>query len=316
MKTKIIPLVTSMITLACANAYAGGNGSPIFYGNLDAGVIKHQSKSDVSGEAFEVSAGVKGVYKFDGYKIIYNLETEMTKATNARSGESDFEIKNAYIVVPSAYGTLILGPQVESGQQKEMYKVVDIFQTNEAHGNTVSPVWGQRDEVSGMVGYNTPKVGGFYGAIRFLTLEDDNEKDVDAFGARIIYKKDKLYLGLGFVTIASEVLPTSENYERTTFTAGYSFANVDAGFTYEKNEDSPSGDFDVWAVAADMMINEQWSAGLSYIDKDHDVDALDNDGVIGIVRRKLNDDIFVYAEVAAYSLDDMDNYTIGININF
>lgn len=317
---KKLAMLVAVPALSLSTATFAADGAPKVFGNLNVGVTKVDSTTDIDGQAFEAALGVKGAFNLDEYKLIYKLEAEFTDAVNNANGESELEIKNAKVIMPSKYGTFVVAARGESVQQLDMYKVIDIFEVNEANTSTL---WGQPDEASSVFAYKSPTFGNTYVSTAVLTLNssgtpdiNNNDNDVDAFVMRAIYSDKQLYLGVGNVAISSDQTGASETYHRSTFTAGYKFAKADIGLTWEHQGDHPSGsDSDVIGIATDIQLANDWSLGLGYTDRDSENDAKDDSATMVIVRKHLHKNLYAWAEAANYENSD-NNYSVGINVRF
>ena len=319
---KKLPLVAaiSALTLSAITFADSSPTAPTVFGNLNVGVTKVQDTTDIDGQAFEASLGVSGSFKKDNFVVIYRLEADFADATNNDAGEDKVHIKNALAVLPTKYGVFVVAPRVESGQQKELYKPVDIFEINEADSS--SGLWAQPAEATSVFAYVTPKFNNTKVVLAALTLNSApggdinyNDEDVDVRVIRVIHSNDNLYLGAGIVDVSDKQLPTPDRYLRTALTAGYSFDAVKLGLTWEDNKDHPAGNFTVTGATADFKFNDTWSFGAGHTKKDADDNTKDNSATMLIVRNQVADSVYVYAEAADYD-NSSDNYSLGINISF
>jgi len=322
MKKIIQTGLVSSAVMASSLSYAADAqiSTPQLFGNLNIGVSKIENESDLDGQAFEASMGVKGKFSQDTFTLLYKLEAEFTQAVNNDAGQDELEIKNAVAVMPTAYGTFVVAARTESGQQKELYKPVDIFQVNEADAN--SGLWMQPDEASSVFAYVSPKFNHTHVVGAILTLNstpggavNHNDEDADAWVTRIIHDNDELYLAAGVVRLSEKQVPTDKPYYRSVLSAGYTLNQLNLGMTWENNSDHPAGDSEVLGVVADYAINDRWSVGVGHTNRDADNSALDNAATMLIVRNQIMDNVMLYAEVADYD-NTNDNYAIGVNINF
>lgn len=318
-KTIIASAVTTSALLMSGSVLAEAS-QPTIFGNLNAGVTKVQNETDVDGQAFEASLGVKGQFEKEGFTLLYKLEAEFADAVNNDAGQNDLEIKNALAVLPTQYGAFVVAPRTESGQQKELYGKVDIFEVNAADNS--SGLWAQPAAATSVFAWVSPKVNNTHVVGAVLTLNsapggdvNNNDQDVDAWAARIIHSNEDFYLGAGVVGVAEKQLPTDQDYYRFAASAGYTFNNVDLGLTWESNKDHPAGDFDVIGAVADVQLNDTWSVGLGHTKKDADNNSNDNSATLLIVRNQIMDNILAYAEVASFDKSN-DNYSVGLSIDF
>ena len=302
----------------CTSLVAAANTTPDFFGTLNFGVQKIESTSDIDGEAFEASVGVKGNYSVDDFTLIYQLEADLANATNMDDGQGDIEIKNALVVLPSQVGAFIIAPRVESGHQNDMYEMVDIFEINAASDVTL---WGQPEAATSVFAYKTPTYQDTYFVAAALTLNQSgtstnhNQNNLDALALRLLHKGENLYLGMANVFVAKEQFSGSKDYNRPSFTAGYKTAELQLGATLEQQMDHPSGsDASVMGVAADMSMGNGLSAGVGYTERDSENNTLDDNMLAFITRKDLAENIQAWAEVALYD-EGNDNYSAGIKVN-
>lgn len=255
----------------------------------------------------------------DGMKVIYKLETELTKATNQNKGESNIEIKNAMVVLAADSGTYLIAPRVVSGQQVELYKPVDLFVANKAD---TSGLWYQADEATSVFAYVSPKFGDtkLVGAILTLPNSDtdsnnSNGVDMDAWAVRAVHDSGDLYIAAGAVGVAKEQLPTNDDYLRTMVSASYKMGDLTVGGGWESNSKHPSGDADITQVNITYQMNDKLSTSVGYIKRDHSVDANDDSGVLAIVKNQMTPNVFTFAEVAQFDTKK-DNVNLGISVSF
>ncbi len=318
MNKKIASLFAVPALVACISALAA-DGKPSFYGTLSLGVQKVDNQVDVDGSVFEASVGVKGMYKVDDFKLIYKLEADLADAGNMSNGSDDINVKNAVFVLPTGIGAFVIAPRVQSGQQAELYKMVDIFEYNTADTGTL---WGQPDSATSVFAYKTPTFANTHVVAAILTLKQNgtssnyNDNLVDALALRAIHKSGDLYLGVGNVMVSADQTGASKDYNRTALTAGYTMGNVQLGATLEHQGDHPSGsDADVLGVAADVQLGGGYSLGIGYTDRDSENDANDDSMLAFIARKQISDNVYAWAEVGSYNESD-DNYSAGINVDF
>lgn len=157
-------IALATLAIAFCTTSTGVYAAPKVYGQIGARVIDQNDK-DRSMQAYDVRLGVKGKGKYNGVTALYQLEAELTAAINDSSTTSDDDderqITRARLLFPSQYGVFVVAPKTPSGQQKDLYGVVDIFETNEAHSeNGVSSIFDQGETVTHVLAYVTPKIFG------------------------------------------------------------------------------------------------------------------------------------------------------------
>ncbi|WP_372738308.1 porin [Neptunomonas sp.] len=324
MKLKTALISMAVVTCSVQPTIAQADGGPVLFGNLNAGIQKVQGETDLDGQAFEASIGVKGAYKKDDFLMLYKLEAEFTEAVNNEEGKSDLEIKNASIVFPTKYGVFVIEPRGESAHQRDLYGAVDIFENNEADNSTL---WGQPDEGSSVFAYVTPAFNNIVVKAAVLTLNSEgtpnsnyNQNDVDVFDIRVLYENEGLRIGLGNSAASAKQTGANDTFNTTAFTLGYELGNTHLGLTWEHQGDHPApfdSDTDVIGVVADVKLNDGWSVGMGYTDKDSEHDAWDDSATTVIVRKQILENVYAYAEGADYKENTVsDNFSIGINVSF
>lgn len=294
------------------------DGRPLVYGVLNFAAIDKSAGDDLHVQAKEAAFGIRGIYKdpsLGGIKIPYRLELEATKAINNSAGEDIIEIKNAVIAMPSSYGTLVLAARGESGQQRDIYGAVDIFDVYEANRN--GGLYDQPDEASGIIAYVSPEFGGFQITMVNLNLgtaNDDNEEASDANAVRLMYRTKQLTAGVGYVTISDKVVPT-EDYNRVSATAKYSFdGGHTLGTTYEQIKDQPGkGDFETIGVAGSFKFGAGMEANIGHFSQNSDQE---NSATVLSLRKHLNKRVYAYAEVADFDEPDLGHVAVGMQVAF
>jgi len=311
--------MSSLMTTTVYAAPDPEDGRPLVYGNLNFGGVDKSAGDDWHVQAKEAAFGIRGLYKdeaLNGLKFAYRLELEATKLINQSSGEYEMEVKNAVIALPTKYGTFVLAPRGESGQQRDLYGAVELFDVYEANRN--GGIYDQPDEASGIIAYVSPKFGkGFQVVAANLNLgttNDDNDEVSDANAIRLMYRDKKIFAGIGVVSISDKVVPT-DNYNRVAASVKYSFEQGhQIGATYEQIEDHPGlGDFETIGVAGRYKINTTYELNLGHFSQSSD---LENSATVLGLRRHFNERIYAYAEVADFDEPDLGHVALGLSVAF
>lgn len=334
--TSAVALSTALLSgAALADGHA--KNAPVVFGEIDAGVQKTGS-GDIDAEAFDASIGVKGTMVNGSFVAAYQIDAEFAAAANDANGDADIHIQNALIYLPTSLGGFLIAPRVESGQQNDIYKPVDVFQQNTADAGAL---WEQPDEATSVLAYVSPTFANTKVVAAALTLTgfSDNDDDADVLALRIVHSSGPLYLAGGIVQVSdetSEFLSGDKDWTRTALSAGYTFGPVSLGVLFEENDyGNDNRDSEVFGAVVDAKLGGGWSAAIGYTERDAETDsgfggatatftppgggvipsAGDDEAVIAIVRKQLADSVFAYLEGADFENAE-DNISAGINIRF
>ncbi|SEG66761.1 porin [Marinobacterium lutimaris] len=319
-------LFTAVLGANAANAAKPEIPLPEFTMFTSLGVLNVEDK-DYDPEAFEAEFGLKGLVKLDEFKMLYVLNVDVSDAINSEdtggsAGESDIHVKDAKVIFPTQYGTFVLAPRGASGQLRDLYSNINIFEYNETHSGKVTPtgmagIFGQADEGQDILAYVTPAFYNIKFTASALSVREANDNEIDVKSFRLIYDDGALHLGAGLVIADEAMAGADDDYKRAAFSAGYRFSNLDLGATYEINTDTfgPAGDYDSYGLTGRYHFSNGYSAALGYFNKDSDVDANDNDGVVVQVKKTFNANVAAWAEAGSYDITP-DNFAVGVNIKF
>lgn len=282
---------------------------------------------DFDPEAFELELGIKGLVKLDTFKLVYILNADVSDAINSKDtggadGEADIHVKDAKVVLPTKYGTFVIAPRTASGQLRDLYSNINIFEYNETHSGSVTPsgmaIFNQSSEAQDTLVYITPAFNHTKVTFASISIPEDNGVDSDVFAVRALYDDKTFNIGIGAVQADKALAGTAtENYSRYAMTAGYQFEQFSLGATYEINQETfgPNGDFDAYGVAGRYQLGKGLSLAAGYYDKDSDIDANDNNGVVVQLKKDFSKNVAAWVEAADYD-NTADNVAAGINITF
>ncbi|MDI5922675.1 porin [Halomonas sp. LR5S13] len=321
------------------SASAAEHKGPNFYTHLTLGAL-NVSDRDLDPWAFEATTGIKGQYHLDnGIRFIYELEAEAAGAVNDSDeqtwslGEYDADAKDeiyiskARMTAVTDYGAFIVAPRLISGQWVWLYDNVDRFVYNRFFNQTGKiAIFGQSYQAQDILAYGSPEI------VKGLRLQmatghqnDLNGKEADVHGIRLVYRADGVRAGIGHIRVSSELLPTDEDYGRTTLSAGVDIGNLALDAVYEINKDSvvpprpgqspTTGGFDSFVITGAYEFLPTWTATLGLAQKDHDEDRLDVDGVIAQVKKHLDENVYLFAETGQYD-NAPDNVAAGVSFSF
>ncbi|MDX2422715.1 MAG: porin [Amphritea sp.] len=281
---------------------------------------------DFDPEAFELELGIKGLVKLDTFKMIYMINADISDAINSKDtggteGEADIHIKDAKVIIPTAYGTFVIAPRTASGQLRDLYSNINIFEYNETHSGSVAPsgmpIFNQAAEAQDVIAYITPAFNNIKVTFSSISIPEANGVDSDVLAARALYDDKKLNIGFGVVQANQALGGSNEDYTRYALTAGYDFDHISIGATYESNQDTfgSAGDFDAYGVVGRYHLDAGLSLAAGYVNKDSDINTNDNNGVVLQVKKSFSQHVSAWVEAADYDTSP-DNIAAGINIQF
>jgi len=293
---------------------------PELFGFISAGALKTDDQ-DFEAEAFEIELGLKGKLTANDLNFIYQVEVDLAKAANsadAGKDEDQIHIKEASIKIPTRYGGFLIAARGMAGYH---------YEYNEPHA-AYDPdgIFNQPDRSSGTFAYATPQFfnGTTHVVVSAITLKQDNDEDVDATTARIVFDKGPLHLGIGTAQLKAAQLPpfTSEDMRISALSAGYNFGRVQLGAVWEHTDNEPyalsptgAADSDSYGISANVDLGDGYGFAIGYKEKDHDYAARDESVYTLKVERKLDDQVKIWAETGQYDTA-ASNYALGVNLRF
>lgn len=289
------------------------------------GALKVQNK-DFDPEAFNAEVGVKGKIHVDQFKMLYQLVGDVSNAINSKDthgpdGSADMHVKEAKVIFPTNYGTFVLAPRSTSGQYRDLYSNINIFEYNKTNNGKIHPTgntfFGQADEGQDIVAWASPVYHHVRATAAILSIYEDNNTNVDVKSFRLVYKKDRLNLGAGIVVSDKNLAGATKNYTRTAVTAGYRFDRLDLGTTFEHNKDTfgPAGDYDTYGITGRYHLGDGYSAALGYFNKNSKNNLHDDSGVVLQLKHKIGKHVALWAETGQYD-KAASNIAVGVNIRY
>lgn len=277
-------------TVSAAEAVTGDTEqAPVtVYGKLNLQYEMRKAPLDDGIEVGRASVGVKGPLEYGNFKALYDVEAEFSDiaAQETASDNKEVRLRTAQITIPTKKYGVIAGGRGYSGQRKDLYGHLDIFENTEVYnpdnGNYYQSnnLTAQTLYVPGFILWKTPTIGHFYAVPGLVSTSDGNGKAIDATSWRIMYDNKGLKAGVGVTKIETG----ANDYTRTAAAVSYTAERWQAGVTLEDNKDHPSGNFKVAGVGASYKVTPKVTTNLAYIKKDHKTnDAADNTAVIGNV---------------------------------
>jgi len=320
------PLLISQMAYAADDSDEVTVSKPKFNFFTSLGVLNVEGK-DFDPESFETEVGLSGMVKAKEFKMIYNLTAELSGAINSQDtggtgGSDDIHIKEVNAIFPTAFGTIVLAPRVVSGQNKDLYSNVDLFEYNETHSNTTATptgntLYGQPSEGDDLIAWVSPKYKGIKLVAAALSINEDNDKDLDVKAFRAVYDQGAFNFGIGTVITNKKLASSDEDYTRSAITAGYKIDGFHVGATYEVNDDTfgTSGDYNTLGVASRYYFDDEYSLAAGYYKKDSDVEANDDDGVVLQLKKEVGKNVSFWVEGASYD-KAADNFAMGVNLRY
>lgn len=325
-KTTLKTTLLCSALLSCSGAFAEtGDGMPRFYGEMGMGGLKVEGR-DLDAWAFDLTAGFKGLYQAQGLKIAYTFRADFTGPVNdidplvyTRGGDDDtIYIRDAKVVMPTQYGAFVIGPRSSSGQYADLYGPITDFEYNELHARTgINKMFTQGDIINNLLAYATPTFAGWKLIVGSFTFNKYNDRDIDAMSYRALYRNGGFKFGIGQVFISDDQSASGKDEERNAANIGYDWEDLSLSATVEQNDvpDGSVNDFTTYAVGGRYQLNDNWSTALTYADKDHEQDDLDNKAVIAQVRRHFGSQAYLFLETGQYD-ESPSNYAVGVNLKF
>lgn len=275
---------------AAAEAVTGENeqAPATVYGKLNLQYEVRKAPLDDGIKVGRASVGVKGPLEYGNVKALYDVEAEFSDiaAQETSSDNKEVRLRTAQITIPTKKYGVIAGGRGYSGQRKDLYGHLDIFENTEVYnpnnGNYYqgSDLTAQTLYVPGFLLWKTPSIGHVYAVPGLVTTNDGNGKAIDATSWRVMYDNKGVKAGVGVTKIETG----ANDYTRTAAALSYTAERWQAGVTREQNKHSPSGDFDVTAVGASYKFTPKVTGNLAYFKKDHKTNAAaDNTAVISNV---------------------------------
>lgn len=298
---------------------------PKFHGEMGMGGLKVDGR-DLDAWAFDLTAGFKGVYKANGLKVAYTFRADFTGPVNnvddlvyTRGGDDEnLYVRDAKVVLPTRYGAFVVAPRASSGQYAALYGAVTDFEYNELHSRTgVNRMFTQGDITNNLLAYASPTYAGWKLILGSFTFNKYNDRDIDAVSYRALYSNGGFSFAFGQVFISDKQAASGEDEERNAATASYSWDDLSVMATVEQNDvpEATVNDFTTYAVGGRYQVNDNWSTALTYADKNHEVDELDNQAVIAQVRRHFGSQAYLFLETGQYD-ESPSNYAVGVNLKF
>jgi len=328
---KIYSIMFGVVALATttnlyANESQAANTKSPFYGVFEVRTLSAEDK-DINTEVVRASLGAKGMYKYDDFKVIYKLDIDFAPAANSQlntsvgpnspfDSDDNFWVRTAVVVIPTKYGTAVMG-QGPSGNYLDVYKVLDLFKTNnwDPSSQNKNMLFDQGGYGFNVLSYATPKFanGTLQVKVTNLSLANNNDEDSDALGYRVLYTKGNFYAVFSRVDI-DRLVPT--NYHRNTLAVSYKMDNFYIAGLYEAIENHPGlGDQKNWgAVLSYQSDDTKYSVG--YTKKDADVDAADDDLFLVGVKYQGFKNLEFWAEAAVTDSEGNDNISAGVTVHF
>lgn len=297
----------------CASAHA--SEGPQFYGEIEMQALEQEAQ-DLGINTYRAQLGVKGAINISKYDIdrgYYRIEADLSESSDKKG---DVEVLQAMMVVPSKYGTFLVG-NMRSGQHMRLVGPVDVLHANTP--NTYlndSSLYRQVAYGSRVFAYVTPAYADTKLIVSAMTIDENNGDDADARTWRLDYNKDNIKASVGQVFVESSLWNGSADYVRTGLGISYNVNDWHLGFSYENNSDDPAGDSDVAGLATTYQFDSVELA-VGYTHKNFKDPATEDDALLALaVTSDVSDHASVWVEVGKYEVEDKDNVSLGVKFTF
>jgi hypothetical protein len=181
-----------------------------------------------------------------------------------------------------------------------------------------------RQGISGtnQLAYMTPKWNNLYAKVAVVTPKNDNGKDVDVFGLRLLYVTDNFDFVANRAEIDENMLPGNRTtpYVRYALSSSFTYENFYLGGLVEFNIDDPQGDSNIYGLSGSYSHN-QMTFKLGVQQKDFDA-ADKNDETLYMFNATyaFDEHFYTYIELADYSEagsgNGNNNVSLGFNFKF
>lgn len=300
------------------------------YAYLSVGALKIEGQ-DAEAEAFELEVGLQGKAVLEeGLNLHYALEVDLAGAANDADdrnpgGEDELHLKEAKFWLPTQYGMFVAAPRGTSGQWLDIYGAINHYEYNEPHSD-LNPdgVFAQPDRTSGTLAYHTPWFMNTKLVVAAITLNDDNDQNVDGRAARLVYKSENLAMAIGTTVLKQEQLPpfATNDYQISAAGASYRVGGLTLGAVWENNRNSPyapapqgKADFDAYGVSAYYLAESGAGVALGFKERNHDYAEADETVYTLKVEQRISTQVKVWAETGQYDVLPS-NYAVGFNLIF
>ncbi|MBU0592923.1 MAG: porin [Gammaproteobacteria bacterium] len=189
----------------------------------------------------------------NGLKAIWQLDTQIGMGNTSNDGNNTWANRNSFIGLSGNFGTTILGRH--DTPLKLVGRKADLFGDQIGDSRNLITVGGIGDlRPDNVIAYISPTMGGFHGAIAYVTNNDANFTEANstkATSALGIYENGPVMLGLGYEV--HNVAGTSADPKQWRLVGGYNFGDVKLVALYQKADDLgavDSADRKVWGLGA------------------------------------------------------------------
>lgn len=271
--------------------------------------------------------GVKGSTELSGgLKAIYRAEWGIDTGTNNKGTFTD---RNQVVGVAGGFGAILVGRH--DTPHKKIGRMADLFWSTQLgqNRNVTNPgKWDRR--LDSMVGYQTPKMGGFQGFIAHYLDPKDTNVDDSVTSVNGIYKAGPLVLGASY---ASDDVTGGVDNDSARVMASYKFGNAKVVGFYQ-TEDNAGVDANVTGLGASYKVSSAGTIKGQVYERDDDGNANGETQLVSVgYDHKLGKKTQVYAQYATHdnggklggsghdesiqsATGDADGFSVGIRHKF
>ncbi|MFI3245793.1 MAG: porin [Ferrimonas sp.] len=334
MKFTLVTLSLCLAFSAPVFAVQASNAAwlPQVYGSTQGQVIRTKG-IDLEAELLLATLGFKGMYRGDGYRVIYDTSFQYSGNYQGSNGndKDEIELREGKVVIATdSYGGISLGKGV-SGAWNDLYRLVDIHYANTMETVSENHLFVQKKKGNTSLGYSSPRWDMLAGQMYFkAALSNSNNSnsttngtDFDTIGLRMFYIASDFNLIVNRAEGNRKFAGTYSDLIRWTVAADYKFNDFTVAALAEINEGSlnRAGIDSVYGASVKYQINDKLTFGLSHQWRQYEkVKALDDVHLtIASIKYDVDRYLSLYAEAANYNTefaDKNDNVSAGFIFKF
>lgn len=285
-----------------------------FYGEIGTS-LNWQEDRDFKVNVHDLKFGLTGSFDLDNFEVVYKGELQHSTAAK-ENGYEAVDINEAKIILKHRYGTALIAAPGESGTYSDLYSTIDIHEVNNANQYTNDQLFNQARYAKGVVAYATPKWNGFQFKVGIVTPNDNTGRDDDVVRLALLYNKQDVKLGFNIVKSSKQLTNRDVDYYRYAISGQYKLDKLTIASLIELNKDCPTGDSNIYAVAAKYFATSNVEFRISQQYKDWNSDKENQQLTIGGIHYHFTNKFSTFIEGSHYSERLIKNkYTSDSNIN-